>query len=1153
MRKAYVFISSSADARLERQRVSRLLEKLNVDFADAVTFEPVRWEDRIYGAHAGFQEQIRKSTSCDVVIAILRGRIGMPLSRAFIDQLPAEERLFQGLPTPTGTVYEILTAIAARRRGEKLPDIYAFRYAHAPLVSLDAQDRAEVETQWRQLQDFIAHVFMTPEGSIKGALERYGSLDEFEAKAERAMRQWLGENVAAAQGAAWPIERNGSPFRGLEPFGARHADVFFGRRADLRRALARLRLLAAEDLPFLTIVGPSGAGKSSFVRASLVPTLVKPGVVEGIGVWRVVLTRPGDEDADPIANLARRLYDGPEDLPSSERGRPCALPELRQGDSPRPQDLCELFRLFAESRQADEARRDSLRRAASAPLLRALGRVAESEKGRTGGEAEGRARLLVVVDQLDELLALKTSNEAIAGFARLLEALAATGEIWIVATLRADALGTFLVSPFAGRSSAATGPGGSEADRLLALAPPGITDFGDVVRGPAAAAGLEWERDPVSGQRLDDKVLEDVDRPDLLPLLQFVLQELFEQRRVLDGKPTLTWLAYRQIGHLDGAIATAARRALGRLQGDDAAALPRLLRTLVAHPRVGVEPSQSGPMVLRVPRPRVDADPHVKALADALIDARILVSAKEQNGQATVALAHQRVLEAWEEARKIIEDNRTLLRGRDAIQAAHEAWKETRTADRLIRPGSLLWEAERVAATLKDELTADERRFVAASGSAARRRQRAIAAAAGVFAVVSVVALISAYFFFDARNRAEHNLAAAKRAIAALDDFIWKANQGAQDRAGFSVGAVGASLAEVSHTLDDLAAEAPADLDLLAVRASNFANLVDAFRALHSAAQAREAATQGVATAALMAKLAPSDVRTLKAETMAAYKMADVQADAVDRSGAIREAREAERLARELAARVADAPARRLLWVATEKLGEALLETRDPDAAPTLARAEGMARALVGEAHGGLDRTRDLAVSLAGEGRAALAFGKKEAALKYASEYLALARQLVGAQPSNALFARDETLADLAEGMAKWANADRTGARVDLDAAAATALRRTEADPLDATAKHDLLTVLTTRAQLLVDEDKSAARTDLDQALELARDFVRLDGDTARSKFDLAKVLLRRALDFTDAASDVDEARTLIAGLTARGLLTDRDEAALAQIEALLK
>ena len=102
VRTVYVFVSSPSDAADERKRLVRLVERLNVDFSDVAELRPVLWEDRAYEAHEGFQEQIRASTDCDVVIAVLRGRVGTPLAPDFIARVPPEDRLGIGVRSHLG-------------------------------------------------------------------------------------------------------------------------------------------------------------------------------------------------------------------------------------------------------------------------------------------------------------------------------------------------------------------------------------------------------------------------------------------------------------------------------------------------------------------------------------------------------------------------------------------------------------------------------------------------------------------------------------------------------------------------------------------------------------------------------------------------------------------------------------------------------------------------------------------------------------------------------------------------------------------------------------------------------------------------------------------------------------------------------------------
>ncbi len=747
------------------------------------------------------------------------------------------------------------------------------------------------------------------------------------------------------------------------------------------RAIERLKTLAEEHFPLLVVIGPSGAGKSSFVRAGVVPALIKPGVVGGVGAWRVAVMRPSDGE-DTLDALARRLFDDLADVPPDDLGRPPALPELAQGDSSRRESLRALFNVFADGAFANDRDQDAAREAMTRPILRALARVAEAEKTATGAEKDLPARLVIVVDQLDEIFAARVGPEGRAGFAKVLEALGSTGQIWIVATVRAESIGAFLRSPLAALLQARGAPSGvanaaatqlattDTVERIFNLPLPSIADIGEIVRGPAEAAGLDWQKELASGRKLDDRILADVDRPDLLPLIQFVLQQLYEQRETIDGSPTLTWAAYARIGSLDGAINTAANRALEGLDDGDRAALPGLLRALVAFPVASSGLSDPPPTLRRASLEKVARDAHGQKLSQTLTDARILVSTRGEQGEPVVELAHQRVIEAWQTARAIIAENKNFLRVREDIDVACEAWLANgRSPERLISAGRRLADAEAAAAALKDELAPDRREFVARSGRAARLRQRVTTAAAVVFFLTAVAAAASAYFFFDARNRAERNLVAAKQAIKSLDEFIWSANQGAQSMAGVRLDKVQASLGGVQRTLDKLLVESPNDLDLLAVRAGNFANFVDVYLTARSIKDAIAAADEGLATATRMTKLDAVDPRTLKAQVMAAYERADVRKEALNLNGAVADSREAERFARILVAKSgADAEALRLQWVATEKLGETLLAARDPGARSALEEATGLARSLMGTASSDPARQRDVALSLAKRG-----------------------------------------------------------------------------------------------------------------------------------------------------------------------------------------
>jgi hypothetical protein len=260
-----LFVSSPGDVMVERRRVENAVSRLNGEFAGVARVEAVRWEIEFYQAFSTFQAQIPRSTDCDLVIGILKWRLGTELPPEFAERLP------DARPFPSGTAYEILTAVEKRRRGEQFPDVYVFRFSgSSPSVAIDDPNRVAIERDWQALKGFFQEWFLSERGHFKAAFNPYDSEDDFEAQLEELLRKWLADKVAGGRIARWPIAVKGSPFRGLAAFGAKHAPVFFGRQHDTARAVDLWREAAGRSAPCLLVVGASGAGKSSLARAGLV-------------------------------------------------------------------------------------------------------------------------------------------------------------------------------------------------------------------------------------------------------------------------------------------------------------------------------------------------------------------------------------------------------------------------------------------------------------------------------------------------------------------------------------------------------------------------------------------------------------------------------------------------------------------------------------------------------------------------------------------------------------------------------------------------------------------------------------------------------------------------------------------------------------------
>ncbi len=819
MRHVRIFVSSPSDATHERLRVERVVQRLNAEFSEVAHLEAFRWETEFYQAYATFQAQIAQASDCDIVIAIFRGRIGTELPPSFT-------RMPDSSAYPSGTAYELLTAMDARRE-TGAPDVYVFRYDQPPVIRLDDPNADRIANDWRHLKEFFETWFQTPDGHFTAAYQTFSSTDGFEADVTRLLRRWLEEKVLRSRALSWPVAVLGSPFRGLAAFGAKHASVFFGRSRDIGRTIDLLKRAGEGRCPFLLLVGASGAGKSSLARAGIIPRLTAPGVVAEVDVWRVAALRPSEVPGGPVLTLATRLLDGDDDIPAEEEGRPRALPELAESD------LGDAAHLAALCRQAPEL--------AASPVLHCLERVGEAERGRHSYDRPVRADLLILVDQLDELFAPYIEAEERAIFAKLLDQLVATGRVWVVATLRADLYELFLTEP----SLLTLKSRGASYD----LVPPGSAELSEIVRKPAEAAGLEFESDPLRRESLDERLLHEADRPDMLPLLQLMLNRLFEMRTVSGDKSVLTFAAERELGGLAGVIDREGERAVADLDEAELAALPRLLRRLAAMSR----PSDSDPSdtmvrvtIRTVPLNQAAQNEAAHRLVQALLDARLLLTSGDGITDG-IRLAHERVLTDWARAHELVAANAEFYRVREEIEEAQRRWEVAKQSrDLLIPRGLPLAEAEAVLDRFGTELAPAAREFITASSRRARRRHHLALAAAVMFGWLAIAASAGVVYAKLEQQRASRSLDAAKHAVQII---VRDVANGLRNVQGIGTDKIRIVLEDIRQTVQNLAREAPNDravtqlnLEMLDEFATTYFAVNDLDRAQASAAAALELA-----------------------------------------------------------------------------------------------------------------------------------------------------------------------------------------------------------------------------------------------------------------------------------------------------------------------
>ena len=418
------------------------------------------------------------------------------------------------------------------------------------------------------------------------------------------------------------------PYRGLLHFREEDAPFFFGREAAIDKLVD-----AVQRQPFVAVVGASGSGKSSVVRAGLVPRLRS----DRRTAWETVILVPTDQ---PLKALARALV-------------PLLEPTMGEVD-----------RLAEAAKLAEHFRSGTI------SLYDIVERILEKQSGTD--------RVLIVVDQFEELYTLTSDEEARRRFLdELLAASSRAGSKANVAlTLRGDFVGKALAyRPLSDRLQ----------DAQINLGPMTREELECAIRKPAEKIQLEFE----SG--LVKRILNDVgDEPGNLPLLEFVLKELWEKRR---GRVLLNE-TYDAIGGLQGAVATKADELFKGLSSAEQKILQRVFLRIV-------RPSESG-VDTRRRAAFSELPPEGTELVVKLANERLLVTNQSASGlEQTVEVAHEALISNWGTLRAWVNEDREFLLWRDRLGTLLTEWERAQESDEALLRGPLLNRSAKVVRSAK--------------------------------------------------------------------------------------------------------------------------------------------------------------------------------------------------------------------------------------------------------------------------------------------------------------------------------------------------------------------------------------------------------------------------------------------------------------------
>jgi transcriptional regulator with XRE-family HTH domain len=471
---------------------------------------------------------------------------------------------------------------------------------------------------------------------------------------------WLASdgNAVAASPITEPAEhllepRN--PYKGLKAFHSKDREDFFGRDVLIENLAGSLRASLITDeqhiqsARLLAVVGPSGSGKSSVVMAGLLPCL-QAGGLPGSQHWLYLDPMiPGVHPLETLALTFARC------LP--ERSLTTVRDDLND-ESARGLHLLATY----------------------------LSKLPEM-------------RVVLFIDQFEEVFTQTTSEEERQHFLDLLVTAVSEpqGPTILILTLRADFYDRPMHYPELFQLI--------EAHHSFVL-PMDLKGLREVIEKPARLPNVQLT---FEGDLESDLLFEVHEQVGALPLLQFTLDQLFQQR----SGHQLTLQAYQEIGGLEGAVANQAETTYAVLPSEEHRKLARALFLRLIDPGVTEQDTTRrritrSELVLTNPK-ETDI---MEEVTHAFIAARLLTT-DTVVGVATVEVSHEAVIREWKRLANWLDEAREDVHHQQTVSEDAEEWERLgKPRDRLYR-GTQLKDAKMWAR--RNTPSADEAAFLRTS------------------------------------------------------------------------------------------------------------------------------------------------------------------------------------------------------------------------------------------------------------------------------------------------------------------------------------------------------------------------------------------------------------------------------------------------------
>jgi DNA-binding SARP family transcriptional activator len=347
-------------------------------------------------------------------------------------------------------------------------------------------------------------------------------------------------------------------------------------------------------------------------------------------------------------------------------------------------------------------------------LQTVLARISRSPVAERAGESRLRfpslqegARLVLVMDHFEELFTLTEETRREQFLAELARAVHDDVlEPLVILGLRADYYDRPLQHA---EFSEVFVPG------VIHVLPMSPRELQASIAEPAERVGVA-----VESKLLAELVADSVARPGSLPLLQYALTELFEQR----SGTTLTMARYSALGGLRGVLS---RRAEATFLGFSPAEQQVAIQVFLRLVRLGRGTADSRRRLVLSELTGLGIDSvALSAVLVAFSRHRLLTFDRDEvSREATAELAHEALLTEWERLAGWIDRYRAALRRRDALLFAVDEWHLAGRNPEYLVAGSRLAEFETWRQEGSLQLTRNELEFLDASAEHREAEQKA--------------------------------------------------------------------------------------------------------------------------------------------------------------------------------------------------------------------------------------------------------------------------------------------------------------------------------------------------------------------------------------------------------------------------------------------